>query len=113
MEIHFRFLPVKQSKQPFADTKLLYKNWTACFSSIKELNYDKSCNFNKTRSLGLDQLAKRIFRSRYAHTPVKEHNEGPIDTVPSIYFKDYMYIVRMKMINGGDKTWKLNKYNIS
>ena len=31
----------------------------------------------------VDQLPKRTFRSRYAHTPVTEHSEGPVDTFPS------------------------------
>ena len=29
------------------------------------------------------ELAKRTFRSRYSHTPVREHSERPMDTVPS------------------------------
>ena len=34
--------------------------------------------------MDFDQLAKPIFRSRYAHTPfVTEQSEGPMDTVAS------------------------------
>ena len=43
----------------------------------------------------LDQLAKLTFRSRYAHTPVTEQSEGPMNTVASKQAQQAIAIIHL------------------
>ena len=49
----------------------------------------------------IDHLAKRTIRSRYAQTPVAEHSEGPMDTVPSIFCD----VSTLKILLPADYEW--------